>query len=517
MRTMKLARTTGLAGLMLTFAVSAQTTYPFVYQGVLDDNGTPANGVYNIDVSLWDRLAGGNQIGTDVEFNNLPVADGLLVLELDFGPSAFDNSKRWLEISVNGSELSPRQPVAHSPFSITTRGLFVAVNGNVGMGTSSPEAPLHVFGSVLSAGGSTGFTARHPNNSLASVSLNWANDVARIRIGGNGAGASGGFDIQRTGNASLMRILHNGNVGLGTTTPAYRLHAESGSTAVYGNTTSSSSIEAGVFGESTGGGAGVLGWSHGRGPGVSGGSLALTGFSTGIEAHCNSTSGYDFYAAGAGMNYGSSSSRRWKSNIEPIPDPLAKLDQLSGVYFDWDEEHGGHHDIGMIAEEVGAVIPEIVAYEDNGVDAIGMDYSKLAPLLVEAVKELHRQSEELHKQKDAEIAILRAQNESIQARLADMEATPDARSRQRRTPLAASPPGWPAPAITRAARSVSHGPYDVPDSSPEGSNGAVLGSCNAVRDRRCAKRCHFFHALGRGRPPRHGLDRLPAPHGRGTR
>ena len=57
---------------------------------------------------------------------------------------------------------------------------------------------------------------------------------------------------------------------------------------------------------------------------------------------------------------------------------------------------GGQHDLGMIAEEVGAVLPEIVNYEENGVDAIGMDYSKMTPLLVEAVNALRSE-------KDAEI------------------------------------------------------------------------------------------------------------------
>jgi hypothetical protein len=59
---------------------------------------------------------------------------------------------------------------------------------------------------------------------------------------------------------------------------------------------------------------------------------------------------------------------------------------IRGVFFDWDTEHGGQHDVGMIAEEVGKVLPEIVVYEDNGVDASGMDYSKITPLLVEAIK-----------------------------------------------------------------------------------------------------------------------------------
>jgi hypothetical protein len=76
----------------------------------------------------------------------------------------------------------------------------------------------------------------------------------------------------------------------------------------------------------------------------------------------------------------------WKRNIRLIPDPVKSIQSIRGVYFDWDPEHGGKHDVGMIAEEVGKVLPEIVVYEGNGVDASGMDYSKITPLLVEAIK-----------------------------------------------------------------------------------------------------------------------------------
>ena len=107
---------------------------------------------------------------------------------------------------------------------------------------------------------------------------------------------------------------------------------------------------------------------------------------------------YDFYAANpSSVNYGSSSSIRWKRNIIEIDNPLDKLLELRGVYFDWDEEHGGCHDVGCIAEEVGKVLPEIVVYEENGIDADGMDYSKLTPLLVEATKAQQKLIEELTK------------------------------------------------------------------------------------------------------------------------
>ena len=106
-------------------------------------------------------------------------------------------------------------------------------------------------------------------------------------------------------------------------------------------------------------------------------------------------SAFDFNAVGPGIDYYSSSSQRWKNNITIIPDPLEKINALRGVYFDWDEAHGGRHDIGMIAEEVGEIIPEIVSYEANGTDASGMDYSRLTPLLLEAIKALNDRIDDL--------------------------------------------------------------------------------------------------------------------------
>jgi len=49
--------------------------------------------------------------------------------------------------------------------------------------------------------------------------------------------------------------------------------------------------------------------------------------------------------------------------------------------------------VGMIAEEVGQVLPEIVQYEEDGIYTSGMDYSKLTPLLVEAVKALKKEND----------------------------------------------------------------------------------------------------------------------------
>ncbi len=133
---------------------------------------------------------------------------------------------------------------------------------------------------------------------------------------------------------------------------------------------------------------------------VAGGTHAIIGRGTqnGVEGQ-GGAGFYDFWASGDGINYGGSSSIRWKKNIKQIDSALDKVMKLRGVYFDWDEEHGGQHDIGMIGEEVGEILPEIVAWdEDNPEFTTGMDYSKLTPLLVEAIKEQQKEIEALKAQ-----------------------------------------------------------------------------------------------------------------------
>jgi len=83
------------------------------------------------------------------------------------------------------------------------------------------------------------------------------------------------------------------------------------------------------------------------------------------------------------------SSRRWKTNIQPLHNALGTIERLQGVSYDMKES--GKHEIGVIAEEVGAVVPEVVSYEENGKDARGVDYSRLTALLIEATKQQQRE------------------------------------------------------------------------------------------------------------------------------
>jgi uncharacterized coiled-coil protein SlyX len=103
--------------------------------------------------------------------------------------------------------------------------------------------------------------------------------------------------------------------------------------------------------------------------------------------------GYDLTLNGKGyaVEWYATSSKRWKMNIETIKNALGNVKSLRGVTYDWRSD--GRHDIGLIAEEVGRVIPEVVSYEPNGKDAIGLNYDHLVPLLIEAAKDLDRKIE----------------------------------------------------------------------------------------------------------------------------
>jgi len=89
-----------------------------------------------------------------------------------------------------------------------------------------------------------------------------------------------------------------------------------------------------------------------------------------------------------------SSDERLKDNITPIEDPLAKVLSLSGNSFDWNDQssHTGK-DIGVIAQEIEKVLPEIVTTRENGFKAV--QYEKITPLLIEAIKELSHKVDDL--------------------------------------------------------------------------------------------------------------------------
>jgi hypothetical protein len=95
-----------------------------------------------------------------------------------------------------------------------------------------------------------------------------------------------------------------------------------------------------------------------------------------------------------------SSDKNLKQNIVNIDNSLDKVSKLNGVYYNWTKEaqekhshFGEEKEVGVIAQDVEAVLPEIVATREDGTKAVR--YERLCALLIESVKELKKEIEEL--------------------------------------------------------------------------------------------------------------------------
>jgi hypothetical protein len=88
---------------------------------------------------------------------------------------------------------------------------------------------------------------------------------------------------------------------------------------------------------------------------------------------------------------------RYKTKIRTIPNALERVNNLRGVNFTWkdEEKFGSGKQIGIVAQEIEEVFPEAVTSDSEGNKSVA--YSKLTAVLIEAVKELKTENEELRK------------------------------------------------------------------------------------------------------------------------
>jgi hypothetical protein len=198
-----------------------------------------------------------------------------------------------------------------------------------------------------------------------------------------------------------MRIDASGNVGIGTTTPGRKLDVNgtillSGS---FPNVEGSTNLSLTAIADNTG----TLGFNTVTG------NFLLTRMTIANNGNITGTYG----------NYHVASDIRLKKDVVTIPDALEKVLLLRGVNYRWkDGSDNESLQMGMIAQEVEKVIPQVVHTTDDEMKTKAIEYQYLVGLLVEATKEQQTQAEQLKAENEKlseELLAMKARQEAIEA------------------------------------------------------------------------------------------------------
>jgi len=264
-----------------------------------------------------------------------------------------------------------------------------STTGDIALGTRTSGnyvATITAGSGLSSTGATTGEGISHtlsiPNSGVSNAML--ANStISGISLGSNLATLTIGTGLSGTS--------YNGSTGVTIA-----------NTGVTSNVAGSGISVSGATGAVTITNTGVTSNVAGTGVTVSGATGAVT---ISIGQAVATSSNVQFNSLGVGMAASatagridatndivaySSSDRRFKNNIKPIENPLAKIIKISGNTFDWNEENKAEHgyegnDVGVIAQEVEEVLPQLVQTRESGYKAV--KYDKLVALLIEGIKE----------------------------------------------------------------------------------------------------------------------------------
>jgi hypothetical protein len=267
--------------------------------------------------------------------------------------------------------------VGNSNFRInqgSTERMRINNTGNVGIGTSSPSATLHVHkgSSGASSQPSGNWAAKILNQTDSStegglvVANRWAAAASTPFLVGSMYDGGDGFD-------TFLKVDGSGNVGIGTSSPAQKLHIESSSEAgIRLNNTMSNNWD--ITNDSN------LKFTRGSTERMRIDSTGNVGIGTSSPSEKLYVSG-NIYATGNVTAY---SDERIKKNINEIPNALDAVDAIRGVtYTRTDTEEDS---VGVIAQEVEAMFPELITENNEGMKSV--NYNGLIGVLFSAVKEL---------------------------------------------------------------------------------------------------------------------------------
>ncbi len=353
--------------------------------------------------------------------------------------STFTGEHFWIGGRVIDTPGQERSALVFATNNVTTSNshssekMVILPDGNVGIGTTTPTAPLHIEGGTTSEV----IKVEADANPYVRFVQNGTN-VGFLQFSGGSAylsNQSAGSLLFRTNNTDKMVITSPGNVGIGTTSPGYKLTVDNddlntNNPALYVKNPNSST--AAVIAEFVGDSDSIQIKNIGTGDYAiyntqQSNGIALYDGTGGVEIHYNGSTVLEADSNGGikvtgqlsatGDVVAYSSDERLKENIKPIENAVDKIKQLKGVTFDWNEksqELGFEpstktNDVGVIAQDVEAVFPQLVhlapfdigsdeegkATSRTGEDYKTVNYARLTAVLIEAVKEQQKQIDEL--------------------------------------------------------------------------------------------------------------------------
>ena len=303
----------------------------------------------------------------------------------------------------------------------------ISVTGNAATATNVAYSGLtgtvptwnqNTTGNAATASTSSQVTINYSNNSDASYQMLWGSGNSVYGTAGitcnpftdtvnlTGTLNSGGIGVVGFGRMYGGDFWHSGTANNGTRTPTLKLgrfsDSETPAYTIFTDDTNGDILEfyseryAGDFRLTRNSETGLRNMM--RVYSDNGGSVidlyTGDGSSLGVKLQSNGDArfAYDVVA------YYSFSDARLKTNVATIQNPLQKVMAMRGVSYEWNEGYKiGKKEIGLIAQEVMEIIPEVVAEKErvDGSKFLSVDYEHLTGLLIEAVKELKREVDEL--------------------------------------------------------------------------------------------------------------------------
>lgn len=259
----------------------------------------------------------------------------------------------------------------------------IDASGNLGIGVT-PAHTLDVYKASgdavinLKSGG-----AGDPKIRIDSTS----NREGQLYFSVNGSGYKGKITYDHSANAmyfyaggagaSSMTMRASGNIGIGENNPSGLLHV--GGTSYFTNTMHMT-------------GSGNIQFVGGTYP-----TFIRDGDNLLLKRQDTAATMVTFTSGGATV----ASDERLKDNIETISDATDKVKKLRGVTHTWTEEMRNDKQpvsYGVIAQEAIKVIPELVHIDEGEKGYMSVQYDKIVPLLIESIKELSAEVEQLKQQ-----------------------------------------------------------------------------------------------------------------------